>query len=57
MAPPKKKPDEQQTEQYHPMAVPEPGLADRLDAMAAEMKVMKDWINQHSRHHTGKNAI
>jgi len=53
----KKKDPELQEEPYHPMAVPEPSLTDQIEAMAIEMKVMKDWINRHNRQHYGRDAI
>jgi hypothetical protein len=47
----------EQEEPYRPMAVPEPTPLERLEALTIEMKVMKDWINRHSRSHTGRDAI
>jgi|WetSurMetagenome_2_1015567.scaffolds.fasta_scaffold1939637_2 hypothetical protein len=53
----KKKTEDIPAEPYHPMAVPEPTTDDRVEALQVEMKVMKDWINKHSRSHTGRDAI
>ena len=54
---PEPNPDAPREEPYHPMAVPEPTINDRVEALTIEMKVMKDWINRHSRSHTGRDAI
>jgi hypothetical protein len=55
----KKKPEEVVGEPvpYRPMGIPEPTPEDRLEALMVEMKVMKDWINRHSRQHFGRDGI
>jgi hypothetical protein len=54
----KKQPEpEPQEEVYKPMAVTEPSPLERLEAVEMQTKAMKDWINRHSRSHTGRDAI
>jgi hypothetical protein len=52
-----RKTDPEVKEVKRPMGVSEPTTEDRMDAMQAEMKAMKDWINRHNRTHFGRDAI
>jgi hypothetical protein len=46
----------QQEEPVRPMAVPEPTIEERMEAIEIRLKVVEGWTGKHQRYHFGKEV-